>query len=169
MAKKKEVKPDIGESTATLYGRVRVAPLEVEVEKRFTVFDFVNDINHGKQYLFGDDTASDYDAYTTNRAMTIFVDTFTAGEFLNSNHQLDKRMQHDYLFYSVQKRKRWKQGGWMKRTDAEKKELKILKDVAQTIQYNARRTSQFWSLLTDDQKQEFLSRYVYPDAKNQKK
>lgn len=154
---------------STLFGRVKVSPVEVEVEKRFNVFDFVNDINFGKQYLYADDTAAEYDPYTLNRAMTIFTDTFVAGEFLNMNYHLDKRMQHDYLFYTVQKRKRWKQGGWLKRSEAEKKELKVLKDVARVVQYNLKRTKQFWSVLTEEQRTEFLERYVYPDSKNSKK
>lgn len=154
---------------STLFGRVKTAQVEVEVERKFNVFDYVNDINFGKQYLFAEDTASEFDPYTMNRAMTIFPDTFVAGEFLNANYHLDKKMQHDYLFYSVQKRKRFRQGGWLKRTDAEKKELKVLKDVARIIQYNMKRTKQFWSVLTETQRREFLETYVYPDSKNAKK
>jgi hypothetical protein len=162
VAQKEEV-----EVHSTLFGKVRVAP--VEVEKKFNVFDFINDINFGKQYLLAEDTHSEFDPYTVNRAMTIFPDTFAGGDFLNSNYHLDKKMQHDYLFYSVQKRKRWKQGGWLKRTDAEKKELKILKDVARVVQYNLKRTRQFWSVLTEAEKRQFLETYVYPDSRNAKK
>lgn len=173
MAAKKKATPksEVVDDSAvsTLFGRVKAAPVEVEVEKKFTVFDFVNDINFNKQYLYADDTASDYDPYTINRAMTIFPDTFVAGEFLNMNYHLDKRMQHDYLLYTIQKRKRWKQGGWLKRTESEKKELKLLKDVSKTIQYNMVRTKQFWALLTDEQKKQFLEKYVYPDSRNTKK
>ena len=154
---------------STLFGRVKAAPVELEVERKFNVFDYVNDINFGKQYLYAEDTASEFNPYTMNRAMTIFPDTFVAGEFLNANYHLDKKMQHDYLFYSVQKRKRFKQGGWLKRTDAEKKELKVLNDVAHVVQYNMKRTKQFWSVLTVAQRQTFLETYVYPDSKNAKK
>jgi hypothetical protein len=170
MIKAKKAAPkEEGEVHSTLFGRVKAAPVEVEVEKKFNVFDFINDINFGKQYLLADDTQSEFDAYTVNRAMTIFPDTFAAGEFLNSNHHLDKRMQHDYLFYSVQKRKRWKQGGWLKRSDAEKKELKILKDVARVVQFNLKRTRQFWSVLSESERKQFLETYVYPDSRNAKK
>lgn len=171
--KKKAVKAkpvEVDESVvSTLFGRIKTAPVEIEVEKKFNVFNFVNDINFGKQYLYADDTAAEYDPYTINRAMTIFPDTFVTGEFLNMNYHLDKRMQHDYLFYSVQKRKRWKEGGWLKKSEAEKKEIKVLKDVARVVQYNLRRTKQFWSVLSESQRKEFLDRYVYPDAKNAKK
>ena len=169
--KKPAAKPEPQDTNvvSTLFGRVKAAPVEVEVERKFNVFDYVNDINFNKQYLYAEDTASEYDPYTMNRAMTIFTDTFVAGEFLNANYHLDKKMQHDYLFYSVQKRKRFKQGGWLKRTDTEKKELKVLKDVARTVQYNMKRTKQFWSVLTDEQRRTFLETYVYPDSKNAKK
>ncbi len=167
--KKTVAQKEEGEVQSTLFGKVRAAPVEIEVEKRFNVFDFINDINFGKQYLLAEDTQSEFDAYTVNRAMTIFPDTFVAGEFLNSNHHLDKRMQHDYLFYSVQKRKRWKQGGWLKRSDAEKKELKILKEVARVVQLNLKRTRQFWSVLSEAEQKQFLETYVYPDSRNAKK
>lgn len=169
--KKAGAKPEPQDNNvvSTLFGRVKTAQVEVEVERKFNVFDYVNDINFGKQYLYAEDTASEYDPYTMNRAMTIFPDTFVAGEFLNANYHLDRKMQHDYLFYSVQRRKRFKQGGWLKRTDAEKKELKVLKDVARVIQYNMKRTKQFWSVLTDEQRRTFLETYVYPDSKNAKK
>ena len=169
--KKAAAKPEPQDQNviSTLFGRVKVAQVEVDTERKFNVFDYVNDINFGKQYLYSDETESEFNPYTMNRAMTIFADTFVVGEFLNANYHLDKKMQHDYLFYSVQKRKRWKDGGWLKRTDAEKKELKTLSDVAQVVQYNMKRTKQFWSVLSDAQRREFLATYVYPDLKNAKK
>jgi len=34
------------------------------------------------------------------------------------------------------------------------------------IGYNIQRTRQFWNILTDKQKTEFLERYIYPDSNN---
>jgi len=170
MIKTKKAAPkEEGEVHSTLFGRVKAAPVEVEVEKKFNVFNFINDINFGKQDLLAEDTQSEFDPYTVNRAMTIFPDTFAAGEFMNLNYHLDKRMQHDYLFYSVQKRKRWKEGGWLKRSDAEKKEMKVLKDVARVVNFNLKRTRQFWSVLSEPERKQFLETYVYPDSRNAKK
>ena len=170
MIKTKKAAPkEEGEVHSTLFGRVKAAPVEVEIEKKFNVFNFINDINFGKQYLLTEDTQSEFDPYTVNRAMTIFPDTFASGEFLNMNYHLDKNMQHDYLFYSVQKRKRWKEGGWLKRSDAEKKEMKVLKDVARIVQFNLKRTRQFWSVLSESERKQFLETYVYPDSRNAKK
>lgn len=157
------------EGVQTLFGKTLHTPVEVEVEKRFSTFDFVNDINFNKQYLFAEETQSSYDPFVVNKAVTIFPDTFAGGEFLNSNYHLDKKLQHDYLFFTVQKRRRWKQGGWLKKTEQEKKELHILKDVAEAIGYNLKRTKHFWSVLTQEQQKAFLERYIYPDSKNAKK
>lgn len=169
MAKRKQQpKEESVDTKQTLFGAVKVNAEVVEVERTFNVFDFINDINLGKQYIFADDTSSFYEPFTVNRAMTIFPDTFQHGDFLNSNYHLDKRLQHDYLFFSVQRRKRWKQSGWLKKSEAERKELKILKDVAKYIQYNMKRTRQFWSMLTEEQRDQFLKTYVYPDTKNSK-
>lgn len=167
--KVKKPEQDTQEGLQTLFGKVLQTPVDVEVEKRFSTFDFVNDINQAKQYLFENDTQSSYDPFVVNKAMTIFPDTFAYGEFLNSNYHLDKKLQHDYLFFSVQKRRRWKQGGWLKKTEEEKKQHRILKDVAEAIGYNLRRTKQFWLTLTAEQQKDFLERFVYPDVKNAKK
>jgi len=162
--KTKEVTEQNNNTVSTLFGAVKEDEVVVDTEKSFGVFDFINDINYNKQYLLDEGTQKDYDSFTVNRAMTIFPDTFIHGEFLNSNYHLDKRMQHDYLFYSVSKKKRWKQGGWMKRSEAEKKELKLLQDVARVCGYNMIRTKEIWSMMTGEQRDKFVKTYVYPDA-----
>ena len=62
-----------------------------------------------------------------------------------------------------------RQGGWLKRSDAEKKEMKVLKDVARVVQFNLKRTRQFWSVLSESERKQFLETYVYPDSRNAKK
>jgi len=148
---------------------VKTIPKKKPEEQQFNVFKFVQDINFDKNYLFDDSTQSVYNPWTINNAMTMFPDTLSHAVFLNSNASLDKKMQHDYLFYAVPKRKRFKKDGWFKKTDAEKRELKTLEDVSLVINYNMIKTKQFWNTLDKDQKAEFLERYVYPDSRNQKK
>jgi hypothetical protein len=75
-------------------------------------------------------------------------------------------MQHDYLFYSIPKKIRRKK--WLKKSDEEKREIKILEDVANTIGYNFNKTRAFWKVLSEPQRKEFLTTYVYPDSKNEK-
>jgi hypothetical protein len=82
---------------------------------------------------------------------------------------MDKQMQHDYLFYSVPKRKRFKKDGWLKKTSGERNELKIIEDTARATNYSIAKTKQFMNMLTDSQRKELLERVVYPDSKNAKK
>jgi hypothetical protein len=151
----------------TLFGKVKIPEVEVEIKTpRLNLFDFVQDINHGKRYLYGPDNASSYEPFLVNKAMAIFTDTFECAAFLNASHHLDKDMQHDYLFHSVLKRRRWKKDGWLKRTEQEKLEFKTLRDVAKTTGLNIKNTKWFWNTLSQAQRQEFLDRYVYPDERN---
>jgi len=135
-------------------------------EKKFTVFDFIKDINFDKKYLYNESTESEYVPWTVNVSMAMFPDTLHHSIFLNANPNLDKQMQHDYLFYSVNKRKRFKQNGWLKKSAQERNEQKIIEDVARVIKYNLKNTKVFFKMLNENQKKEFLNRYVYPDDKN---
>lgn len=162
--------PDDG-TVATLFGLVRVDKTEEPLERpnHFNIFKFIQDINYDKQYLYDDNTKSEFKPWIVNVSMSMFPDTLAHAAFLNLNSSLDAQMQHDYLFYGVQKRKRFKKDGWFKKSDAEKRELKVLEDVARTVSYSMAKTKQFWGMLTDQQKRDFLERYVYPDAKNSRK
>lgn len=159
------------DTVSTLFGPVRVSKDDEPLERpnQFSIFKFIQDINYDKQYLYDDNTKSEYKPWIVNVSMSMFPDTLAHAAFLNLNAGLDAKMQHDYLFYAVQKRKRFKKDGWFKKSDAEKRELKVLEDVARTVCYSMAHTKQFWSMLTDQQKRDFLERYVYPDSKNSKK
>jgi len=85
---------------------------------------------------------------------------------MNQCYNLEKKMQHDYFFYAVPKKIRRKK--WLKKSDEEKQEIKILEDVAEVIGYNFLKTKAFWKVLSEPQRKEFLSKYVYPDAKDLK-
>ena len=167
-AKKKKVEPE-KEFTATLFGKVEVK-LEVEDEQwdaGVNLWSFVNSISEEKNYLYEEHTAKIYAPFTINRAFSIHIDTLHHAALMNQAYNLDKKMQHDYLFYSLPKKVRRKK--WLKKTDEEKRELKTLEDVAEVIGYNMIKTKAFWKVLTDAQRKTFLTKYVYPDSKNQKK
>lgn len=159
-------KQEQAEGINTLFGRVAVKK-DVEVSiKETTPFDFVNDVSFDKQYLYEGSAGRNFKPFLVNKALSAFPDCLQAVVFLNENHGLSEKMQHDYLFYGLTKRKRFKRDGWLKKTDAEKRELSVLEDVAVVIGYNLQRTKQFWSMLDDGQRAEFLRRYVYPDQDN---
>jgi hypothetical protein len=126
----------------------------------------VNSISDDKNYLFDDITAKEYTPFTVNRAFSIHIDTLHHASTMNQCYNLEKKMQHDYFFYAVPKKVRRKK--WLKKSDEEKQEIKILEDVAEVIGYNFLKTKAFWKVLSEPQRKEFLAKYVYPDAKDLK-
>jgi hypothetical protein len=149
----------------TLFGRVAVKTEEVVRTKEASPFDFVNDISFDKSYIYQDSPKS-FKPFLINKALSVFPDCLHSVAFLNANHGLSEKMQHDYLFYSLPKRKRFKKDGWLKKSAYEKEELQMLEDVALVVGYNLQRTKQFWSMLTAEQQTEFLKKYVYHDQNN---
>ena len=159
-------KQNTAEETNTLFGRVSIKAEEAVRTKEASPFDFVNDISFDKAYIYQDSPKS-FKPFLINKALSAFPDCLHSVAFLNTNHGLNEKMQHDYLFYSLSKRKRFKKDGWLKKTDSEKAEMQILEDVALAVGYNIQRTKQFWSMLSADQKSQFLKKYVYHDQNNQ--
>lgn len=166
-SKKKKEEPQ-GDFLSTLFGKVELKPVVVEDqwESGVNIWTFVNSISEDKNYLFDEHTAKEYTPFTINRAFSIHVDTLHYATVMNQYYNLDKKMQHDYLFYSLPKKVRRKK--WLKKSDDEKREAKTLEDVAQVIGYNIIKTRAFWKVLTPAQRTDFLNRYVYPDSKNNK-
>lgn len=159
-------KQEVAEGVNTLFGRVAIKK-DIEVVNRdVTPFDFVNDISFDKRYLYEGTATKNFKPFLINKALSAFPDCLQTAVFLNQNHALTEKMQHDYLFYSLPKRKRFKKDGWLKKSEAEKRELAMFEDIAKTVGYNLERTKQFWSVLTEAQQREFLDTYVYPDQKN---
>ena len=151
----------------TLFGKVTVAE-EKSSATAFNVWTFINSISQTKEYVWSDHTAKSYSPWTVNKSFAAHIDTFEEAETMNSLFHVDPKMHHDYMFYSIQpKRNRYKP--WLKKTETEKKQEQVIKDVAVKIGYNIQRTKQFWSLLTDKQQKQFLLQYVYVDTKNSKK
>jgi hypothetical protein len=156
------------ETLSTLFGQVEIKPEVVEENwgSGANIWSFVNSISDDKNYLFDDITAKEYTPFTVNRAFSIHIDTLHHASTMNQCYNLEKKMQHDYFFYAVPKKVRRKK--WLKKSDEEKQEIKILEDVAEVIGYNFLKTKAFWKVLSEPQRKEFLSKYVYPDAKDLK-
>tara|TARA_B110000977_G_scaffold67767_1_gene91998 strand:- start:1504 stop:1881 length:378 start_codon:yes stop_codon:yes gene_type:complete len=71
-------------------------------------FDYVNSINITKKNIMIDDvTEKGYAPYMVNRSLSYFQDTVLMANEMNIHHQMDKRMQYDFLRNIVRKRKRF--------------------------------------------------------------
>jgi hypothetical protein len=154
----------MSETISTLFGKVDIVKDETN-KSDFNIWKFVSSISTDKNYLYDDETSNIYVPWIINKSFSAHIDTLEQAEFLNANAHLDKKMQHDYLFHTVtQKNKRWKP--WLKKTETQKKDDKILSDVANILNYNIIKTKQFWNILSVKQRKEFLLKYVYQDKKN---
>lgn len=67
-----------------------------------------------KEYqLETEDDERGYSGFMVNKALSVHIDCLHFANLMNQNHHLDKKLQYDYLFYSVKKYKR-KYQKWMK-------------------------------------------------------
>lgn len=89
------------------------------------VFDLLNDITNGKKYRLNVDIEeSDYKPFLINRGLSQHVDTIFFANEMNKCPHLSKRMQHDFLFYSVTKKKRY--GKWAKGEDIDNETIELI-------------------------------------------
>lgn len=76
-------------------------------------FDIVTDISFNKKKLIDEFNEKEYSPFMVNRAFSYHIDTILYANEININHHADKLMQHDYLFYSIRKAKRFSK--WAKK------------------------------------------------------
>ena len=79
-----------------------------------------------------------------NRALSYYIDTIMYANDMNINHHVDKLMQHDYLFYSIRKAKRFSK--W-----AKKKKDSDIELIQEYYGYSYDKAKVAVSVLTDDQ------------------
>jgi hypothetical protein len=80
-------------------------------------FDFVNSINDKTGNLIDRDFDKEkqYIPFVINRAFSQFPDTVMAANSMNTFPHLDKKLQYDFLYNSIKKRKRfsrWPKAEW---------------------------------------------------------
>ena len=77
--------------------------------------EFLNSINYTKEDIFQEDyeyATKKYTPFVINRCMSYFPDTIIHANEMNHLSFIDKKMQYDYLRFSVRKRKRFSK--WLK-------------------------------------------------------
>ena len=97
----------------------------VEGMEKMNPFDYLNAINSTKKDIMVDDIAEkDYNAFMVNRGLSYFSDTVLYANEMNRFHQLDGRLQFDFLINITRKKKRFSK--WFKSTDDEN--LNVIKE-----------------------------------------
>lgn len=84
--------------------------------------DYLNSINHQKNYLMDDEQAvKEYNPYIINRCLSGFMECVLYVNELNIHSHLDKKMQYDFLINSIRPRKRF--SPWLKKEKLDDLEL----------------------------------------------
>lgn len=126
------------------------------MNKRLSPFDFAKSINEKTENLLKvqPEAEKDYNPFMVNLALSFSPDTVLHANQMNINFHLDKKMQYDYLFHSVRRRKRYDK--WVKKDGVDELTLKVVMDV---YKVGYRRAVEYSSLLTDKQKETLREGY----------
>jgi hypothetical protein len=115
-------------------------------------FDYLNSINYTKKDLMVDDLAEkSYNAYIINRSLSYFSDTVLLANEMNRYHQLDNKLQFDFLTNTIRKRKRFSK--WDKLISDDEFET-----VKSYYKYSNEKARQVLSLLNQNQIDELKKR-----------
>lgn len=105
-------------------------------------FEFVTSINSTKKYILEDE--KDYKAFLVNRSLSYFPDTALMANEMNIHHQLDPKLQYDFLINIVRKKKRFSK--W-----AKAETLNDIDSVKEYYGYSNEKAKSALLLLTNEQ------------------
>lgn len=104
-----------------------------EIKKEPSLFDYLSDIGTDKAYLFNEDVNKNYVAFMINRGFGQHIDTILLANEMNKRASLSKLMHHDFLFFSIDKKKRY--GKWAKATIVDEDLIEYMK-MKYNVNYN---------------------------------
>ncbi len=108
-------------------------------------FDFINAINFNKKDIIVDDwSEKQYIPYIVNRGLSFGPDTVIPANEMNSRPHLDKKLQFQFLIYTIRPRKRYNK--WVKADKVEAIEL-----IKTYYGYSTEKARQALSILTSEQ------------------
>jgi Bacteriophage clamp loader A subunit len=112
-------------------------------------FDYVKSINDKTENLIDRDTDCEksYIPFIVNRSFSQFSDTVLLANTMNGMHHLDKKLQYDYLWNTIKKRKRFSK--WCKPDWNEEEELMV----ASYYTVSRSRAREYLSMMDDQDKQ----------------
>lgn len=108
-------------------------------------FEFLISINSTKKDLLEDpDNEKEYNSFMVNRGLSYFYDTVLLANEMNLNHQLDSKMQYDFLMKAVRQRKRFSK--WEK-----KNKMPFVELIKEKYGYSTSKAESVVDLFTDEQ------------------
>ncbi len=143
--------------------------MQHDEEGRPDNFIFLNDIQYKKQNILktNPEFEEDYSPLFINLGLSQALDTIFPAQEMNARWLvLDKKMQYDYLFYTV-KRSANRKGKWAKK-DKEKEE--VVKLVQQYFECSPTKAKEYLKILNNQQLDEIRSELtIGGPIKNNKK
>lgn len=108
-------------------------------------FDVIKTFTEKKDYCIDDDEAEKaYIPFLINKTLSFNVETLLYANEMNLNHGLDKKLQYDYYFHSLKKRKYFTK--YFKRKKDDDLDL-----IQKYYGYNVTKAKQALTILTDEQ------------------
>lgn len=117
-------------------------------------FDFITSINEKKSYLFEDAVADNsgeaadldsvdrkYPPFMVNRGLSYFIDTIMLANEMNTRFDMSKKMQYDFLYHSVRKKKRFSK--WFKKAK-DNEDIELIKEA---YGFNRQRAEEVYDLI----------------------
>lgn len=122
--------------------------------KRLSPFDFAKSINEKQDDLLKvqPEAEKDYQPFLVNRALSFSPDTVLYANMMNQCPNVDKKLQYDYLFASVRRRKRYDK--WIKREEDE-----LVPLVAGIYGVSQKKATEYLTMLTKEQREELKRGY----------
>jgi hypothetical protein len=125
-----------------------------------TPFDFINSINNKDQLEWNDEAEKDYNAYIVNKGFSFYPDTVLQANYMNIYHDVPKKMQYDFFYQGIRKRKRWSK--WYKMEKNEDIEM-----VQRAFGYNRQKAIQAMLILNDNDLINIRSKMEIGGVKNE--
>lgn len=104
--------------------------------------DIVPSLLQNKEYILSPDQEKEYNPFIVNKTLSNHMDVLFYVNQMNLNYHLDKKLQYDYLFYSLKRYKRPYQK-WIKYT--EDPNIKYIKEY---YGYSSQKAKQILPLLS---------------------
>ena len=109
-------------------------------------FDFVKEINHGKNNLMDEtpELEREYKQFIINRSLSFNYDTILCANEMNVQNHLDSKLQFDFFLNIIRPKKRY--GKWLKRENNE-----VLESIMKYYKCSYAKASEYATLLNDSQ------------------
>lgn len=117
---------------------------ELNKDTKLSPFDIIKSINEKTYIVFDSVTEKQYNPFIINRGLSQFLDCVPYTYKMNILCGLPKKMQYDYLYYSIRKGKRF--ASW-----AKQQKYNYLDDIIDCYNVNKRVAIDILDRLTDEQ------------------